>query len=244
MNRHDYDYNYDDDRYRTDDRYEQGRFDGNGWQGLQYNGDFSPGGYAQPEPYVPGDQRIPVKLRKAHPDARIMTRGEGVKHLILMCILGVVFIAVGILVFIASIYSAERTHDFFDHAETVNGTVVSCTTKRTGSGRHKTTVYSVKYWYIYNSDSHRGSASLSRSEARSLDISTGSGGKEITVYVDTRNPSSSKIIRNGEQPAYFLLLISVLGVFMIVIGIINCKWCAEGKMVKYNVGKKIVMTKI
>lgn len=183
-------------------------------------------------------------LCRQHPDVRIATAKDGRFQLMFMGIFGLVFVIGGILVFIFTVQEGEVTKDFFAHAESVSGTLLSSHSRKVGK-KHRTTVYDVTYAYRYNDMEYMGQETLSSSEARSLSVTeASSSGNNIIVYVDTRNPSSSRVYHGSGEPLYFILIFPVIGVAVVIWGIHEYQNCKKGKVAVYKRRGKTVFVNI
>lgn len=259
MNRNNFD---DDYRYNTDDRYgdvpqgyseinynaQQGQYgNSNQWSMPQsqygYNNQWNMpqrnGGYD-----LGSREARLADLCRQHPDVRIATAKDGRFQLMFMGIFGLVFVIGGILVFIFTVQEGEVTKDFFAHAESVSGTLLSSHSRKVGK-KHRTTVYDVTYAYRYNDMEYMGQETLSSSEARSLSVTeASSSGNNIIVYVDTRNPSSSRVYHGSGEPLYFILIFPVIGVAVVIWGIHEYQNCKKGKVAVYKRRGKTVFVNI
>ena len=203
-----------------------------------YNGYSGTGSSAYEEPML-------TEIRRKHPNARMASLQDGKSTLRKNLIISIVMIAFFTIGFIASMIDAEETKDFFAHAEDTAGSVISVSSRRTGRKKHRRTVYDVSYEYMYDGTNYYDSATISLDEADNLHlVSGGSVGDPITVYVDVRDPHSSRIVYSRGVPMYYLLLFDALGVIVIIAGIDNYKWCKKGKMIIYRSGKNTIMKKI
>lgn len=208
---------YTDDRFSYDDRYDQ---------------------YAGSGNFVNNDPQLEEILR-SYPDARRADQNDAKSILRRNLFLGMVFVVFGIIAIILSVYSDNITKDFFAHAEEVDGVVINVYSHRTGSSKHRRTVYDVTYMYTYEDKDYYDKKTLSSSEASSLGVRTGNAvGNIITVYVDIRNPKSTRIIYSKGVSAYFPIIFCVVGIIIFISGFLDYKKCREGKLVIYHRGRK------
>ena len=144
-----------------------------------------------------------------------------------------------------SIYSAGRDRDFMAHSVEVSGTVTDVGSHMSGGAKYRTKVYDVRYTYTYKGIDYTGKETLSYTEASSLSIwSNDDRGKQVTVYVDERNPQYTYITQRSGIPKYYLLLFAVPGIICIYIGIDRFKCCKNGKMAVYLFKNKTEYVKL
>ena len=257
MNRNDFE---DDYRYNTDDRYgdfsqsySEINYDTPNQNGYQQQYVQNPNSFNQQWSRPQGDSYYGLydngsnkfeRLRKKYPDIRIATVQDGKVKLFGVVSLGILFIILGIAVFIVSYFQGEAEKDFFAHADTVSGTILSTHYRRTGR-KHTRTVYDITFQYEYHGTDYIAEETLSDNNAKHLEVTSDSAvGRTVTVYVDSREPSSAKIFKGSGQPEYFVLIFPLVGVVVIIWGIVDYDNCKKGKIAIYRRGKKTVWTKI
>ena len=87
---------------------------------------------------------------------------------------------------------------------------------------------------------YHDSETISPYDAGRLGLSTGDvSGKSVTVYVDVRDPQTTRIVYTEGTPMYFLLIFCVIGIVLIVLGIKMYKRCKEGNAIVYHVGRYV-----
>lgn len=186
------------------------------------------------------------------PDGRIATRGDGIKALIGYILIGIIISAAGIFAFILSSKQAEITREFFENADQVSGTIVDTKknvnkTHRRKGGTRTTTTYYLQVNYQYGGiDYTSWSESISSGTFNRYNLSqTGSIGRTITTYVDTRNPSSIRVVYDPDaKPLYIVLLFPCFGVLAVVAGVKFMIDCSNGKYYIIKRGGKTKYRKI
>ena len=180
------------------------------------------------------------EIKERFPDARRTGPEDAKSALRSYLILGMIFLIIGIMTFILSVSMGDKAKDFFSHAETVEGSVISVESRKVGSPKYKNTVYRVLYTYTYDNIDYHDSETISPYDAGRLGLSTGDvSGKSVTVYVDVRDPQTTRIVYTEGTPMYFLLIFCVIGIVLIVLGIKMYKRCKEGNAIVYHVGRYV-----
>ncbi len=252
--------NFDDDyRYNTDDRYgdfsqsySEINYDTPNQNAYNQQYVQNPNGFDQQWSRPQGDSYYGLydngskleRLRMRHPDIRMATVRDGQSRLAGMIAVGVLLMVIGIITFIVSYMQGEAEKDFLAHADTVSGTILSTHYRRTGR-KHTRTVYDITFQYEYHGTDYIAEETLSDNNAKHLEVTSDSAvGRTVTVYVDSREPSSAKIFKGSGQPEYFVLIFPLVGVVVIIWGIVDYDNCKKGKIAIYRRGKKTVWTKI
>ncbi len=96
------------------------------------------------------------------------------------------------------------------------------------TSKKKYLVFDVSYSYAYNGEEYTSEKRLNSFDAGVLGISVLNHDlKEITVYVDRRDPSSSRIVRNIPVPNFAWLLLAAVGIVILIL-------CAKIGVDTYN----------
>lgn len=210
----------------------------------RFSYDDSYASYGGSDSFVTNDPQL-EEIRRSFPDARIADQNDAKSILKRHLFLGVVFVVFGIIAIIVSIYSDNITKDFFANAEEVDGIVINVYSHKTGGYKHRRTVYDVAYTYTYGDKDYYDKKTLSSSEASSLGVLTeNSIGNTITVYVDARNPKSTRIVYSKGVSAYFPIIFCVVGIIIFISGFSDYKKCSKGKLVIYHRGRKTFYKRI
>ena len=150
-----------------------------------------------------------------------VVRSRGVFPCITLIIVGFILTAIIVLIFLFSVYSANKTREFFENAEEYSG-IITDTVSHTKTDEDSTeTYYNVQVTYVYDSMTYSvWSEDLDESDFYKLTGSADEIGKPINIYVDTREPQTMRLKYDPDpQPAYFVLIFVIIGLIPIVLGI-------------------------
>ena len=193
-----------------------GYYQQNGYPGTKWN-----------EPYYGRrDPRIPEKIFREHPDARIATKKEGLRAFILSSLVfGVMILVFGISLVLGVMTIAE-TNRIINCNETVEG-VVTKTWKSTKSNYKSSKIsYYASYEYTYHNKTYVGKTKMRAGQL--------SAEEKITVYVDPNNPSDSRVFPVDANFIYLLPLMLVPFIIFWCIMFREYRLCRQGRIVIYK----------
>ena len=170
------------------------------------------------------DPNIPDYIYAAHPDARMATKKDGIRQLVIVSIVSFIVLILCGALFFYTLSSMMETERIMGNNVTVQG-VVTRTWKTRSGGRHKTTTYHASYRYTYNDEEYTGTTRCSSGTYK---------GEILTIYIDPERPWVSRTSHENVFP----LFIIAGGVIVLVILIFNSvktyKLCCKGRMVIYK----------
>lgn len=185
------------------------------------------------EKLPPHDPRIPDRIIRIDPKARISNGSELKVENIMFIIFCIVIMTIGSVFFIRSYFEGLETKDFFAKAEMTTGTVVSGWSHTVGSVKNSRKHYFIGFAYEYQGVSFENTEQVSRSFANKYGVGSHCKGKSITVYFDPMDPSESRIEKVDGEPFYLYIILP--GIVTVI-----TMFLATKQYIEYRSGKYIL----
>ncbi len=168
-------------------------------------------------------------FKQLYPDARLTTARDISLRAIVLFIAGIIFIFNVVSDYFNDVRAAQASQERLASYTAVEGTVDTIQ-KKSYSNKP---FYKVTYIYAYEGKTYRGYKEVSEARAKRMGYGESELPRDITVYVNPKNPSTSMLYATS-YPSPLYLLIVALGLIPIGYAIYHYRNCAAGKYVTFT----------